>query len=153
MLFFIKQKTAYEMRISDWSSDVCSSDLGGYWHFLPLPGERLELAIHRPEAIKGNDQVIENVQLHSNPGKRASDHNLSFTLRATRSGELRLPLPPAAQLQSLVLDNQPLPLLLAAGAVNLPVHSGKQTVAISWRQSHDAGFVLRTPAEIGRAHV
>src|SRR3546814_15199444 len=27
--FFFKQKTAYEMRISDWSSDVCSSDLGG----------------------------------------------------------------------------------------------------------------------------
>src|SRR3546814_15798777 len=26
--FFFKQKTAYEMRISDWSSDVCSSDLG-----------------------------------------------------------------------------------------------------------------------------
>src|SRR3546814_2694402 len=26
-VFFIKQKTAYEMRISDWSSDVCSSDL------------------------------------------------------------------------------------------------------------------------------
>src|SRR3546814_3980495 len=26
-LFFCKQKTAYEMRISDWSSDVCSSDL------------------------------------------------------------------------------------------------------------------------------
>src|SRR3546814_9211271 len=25
--FFFKQKTAYEMRISDWSSDVCSSDL------------------------------------------------------------------------------------------------------------------------------
>src|SRR3546814_13037025 len=30
--FFFKQKTAYEMRISDWSSDVCSSDL-------PLPVE------------------------------------------------------------------------------------------------------------------
>src|SRR3546814_7193271 len=28
-VFFFKQKTAYEMRISDWSSDVCSSDLGG----------------------------------------------------------------------------------------------------------------------------
>src|SRR3546814_20777375 len=27
MFFFLKQKTAYEMRISDWSSDVCSSDL------------------------------------------------------------------------------------------------------------------------------
>src|SRR3546814_16442487 len=28
-IFFFKQKTAYEMRISDWSSDVCSSDLPG----------------------------------------------------------------------------------------------------------------------------
>src|SRR3546814_2384233 len=27
-IFFFKQKTAYDMRISDWSSDVCSSDLG-----------------------------------------------------------------------------------------------------------------------------
>src|SRR3546814_6666166 len=29
-LFFFKQKTAYERRISDWSSDVCSSDLDGF---------------------------------------------------------------------------------------------------------------------------
>src|SRR3546814_4500706 len=29
IFFFFKQKTAYEMRISDWSSDVCSSDLMG----------------------------------------------------------------------------------------------------------------------------
>src|SRR3546814_18098478 len=28
VVFFVKQKTAYEMRMSDWSSDVCSSDLG-----------------------------------------------------------------------------------------------------------------------------
>src|SRR3546814_21079884 len=31
--FFFKQKTAYEMRISDWSSDVCSSDL---FHIRPI---------------------------------------------------------------------------------------------------------------------
>src|SRR3546814_16810963 len=29
IIYFFKQKTAYEMRISDWSSDVCSSDLPG----------------------------------------------------------------------------------------------------------------------------
>src|SRR3546814_28561 len=34
--FFFKQKTAYEMRISDWSSDVCSSDLRQHRH--PRPG-------------------------------------------------------------------------------------------------------------------
>src|SRR3546814_9222440 len=31
-MFFFKQKTAYEMRISDWSSDVCSSDLNFHPH-------------------------------------------------------------------------------------------------------------------------
>src|SRR3546814_12628771 len=31
VFFFFKQKTAYEMRISDWSSDVCSSDLDWGW--------------------------------------------------------------------------------------------------------------------------
>src|SRR3546814_5537134 len=36
VFFFFKQKTAYEMRISDWSSDVCSSDLPA-GHDLPLP--------------------------------------------------------------------------------------------------------------------
>src|SRR3546814_2200371 len=32
--FFFKQKTAYEVRISDWSSDVCSSDLYAKWAML-----------------------------------------------------------------------------------------------------------------------
>src|SRR3546814_5427378 len=36
-VFFLKQKTAYEMRISDWSSDVCSSDLPS-WYILLLEG-------------------------------------------------------------------------------------------------------------------
>src|SRR3546814_5507285 len=37
VFFFFKQKTAYEMRISDWSSDVCSSDLGPRRRTLPDP--------------------------------------------------------------------------------------------------------------------
>src|SRR3546814_6966235 len=41
VFFFFKQKTAYEMRISDWSSDVCSSDLevrmrDGAWRDPPI---------------------------------------------------------------------------------------------------------------------
>src|SRR3546814_10280000 len=42
--FFFKQKTAYEMRISDWSSDVCSSDL---------------LVRHLPSFFEGNVHHIE----------------------------------------------------------------------------------------------
>src|SRR3546814_11812586 len=45
--FFFKQKTAYEMRISDWSSDVCSSDLkGGFDADGPLFAERARGAEH-----------------------------------------------------------------------------------------------------------
>src|SRR3546814_1857355 len=35
LFFFFKQKTAYEMRISDWSSDVCSSDLEPQGEIVP----------------------------------------------------------------------------------------------------------------------
>src|SRR3546814_3468328 len=45
VIFFFKQKTAYEMRISDWSSDVCSSVLVG-----ALRGRRLAIVA---EAVRG----------------------------------------------------------------------------------------------------
>src|SRR3546814_6028438 len=51
VFFFFKQKTAYEMRISDWSSDVCSSDLP----MVPLDysdpdGRMIELSVARAPA-------------------------------------------------------------------------------------------------------
>src|SRR3546814_2127295 len=51
VFFFFKQKTAYEMRISDWSSDVCSSDLGGAeGDHRELPPGRTAAPRHRPRA-------------------------------------------------------------------------------------------------------
>src|SRR3546814_9750197 len=43
LVFFFKQKTAYEMRISDWSSDVCSSDLYEEMKIKLLNGSHLAL--------------------------------------------------------------------------------------------------------------
>src|SRR3546814_7993742 len=58
--FFFKRKTAYEMRISDWSSDVCSSDLllhaadrGGH-----LTGEDGEREIPRADAGNGTERAV-----------------------------------------------------------------------------------------------
>src|SRR3546814_7149704 len=54
--FFIKQKTAYEMRISDWSSDVCSSDLAriaGDGEGNPPPQRRHASGRHQPERAQG----------------------------------------------------------------------------------------------------
>src|SRR3546814_6647524 len=44
-VFFFKQKTAYEMRISDWSSDVCSSDLVAVGYDGRLSSPALETAL------------------------------------------------------------------------------------------------------------
>src|SRR3546814_11262743 len=48
--FFFKQKTAYEMRISDWSSDVCSSDL-------PCAGGRRRSKLSAPHPIDQGDPI------------------------------------------------------------------------------------------------
>src|SRR3546814_710710 len=58
MFFIFKQKTAYEMRISDWSSDVCSSDLrqvGVMQHIQQLEEERHFL--HRTAFHQGQDKL------------------------------------------------------------------------------------------------
>src|SRR3546814_8290544 len=48
LFFFFKQKTAYEMRISDWSSDVCSSDLGGGDGCAPWPAPNCRRPLPAP---------------------------------------------------------------------------------------------------------
>ena len=40
--FFFKQKTAYEIGTGDWSSDVCSSDLGNFLKFCKRQVEKVE---------------------------------------------------------------------------------------------------------------
>src|SRR3546814_2529778 len=68
--FFFKQKTAYEMRISDWSSDVCSSDLQPVvvlFHLEDAPGIGA-LALEHAGAVV--QPVTEHVQLGVAPGHR-----------------------------------------------------------------------------------
>src|SRR3546814_19739634 len=57
--FFFKQKTAYELRISDWSSDVCSSDLTvAFDSFLAFPMAKFA----DPAAIRGEKLSVEEAQ-------------------------------------------------------------------------------------------
>src|SRR3546814_9207835 len=46
-VFFFKQKTAYEVRISDWSSDVCSSDLDDAYRVLGVPASASDAEVKK----------------------------------------------------------------------------------------------------------
>src|SRR3546814_7792151 len=82
--FFFKQKTAYERRISDWSSDVCSSDLiGAEWTAL----------------LRGHGQRAQSPRLHmGHDGGKILDLEIE---PAGDQVEQRRPGPPIRHMQSL----------------------------------------------------
>src|SRR3546814_6061942 len=77
---FFKQKTAYDMRISDWSSDVCSSDL------------RVAVAKEMPRAVRGvlgdqrralaGDQLSDPLELLERPEERRIGKECVSTCRS-----------------------------------------------------------------------
>src|SRR3546814_10591078 len=58
--FFFKQKTAYEMRISDWSSDVCSSDLHRRWRL----GPTMQDVGRRRDGVRGGRQMQQRIPVN-----------------------------------------------------------------------------------------
>src|SRR3546814_13201420 len=84
LFFFFKQKTAYEMRISDWSSDVCSSDLSSAMTQAPppfVPGAFVGAAHHYRARVYFEDTDLSGIVYHAN--------SLRYMERA-RSDMLRL---------------------------------------------------------------
>src|SRR3546814_6520287 len=88
--FFFKQKTAYEMRISDWSSDVCSSDLDyGKQQYLKSSDEMAALVDDVPDAIDNALALAQRCNLELRLGTYylpafpvPSDHTLDSWIRS-----------------------------------------------------------------------
>src|SRR3546814_10357968 len=80
VFFFFKHKTAYEMRISDWSSDVCSSDLDGLGIGFDLGDDRL-LDLLRQAAAHAADTVAHVAGGDVGIGAEAEAHGDAALLR------------------------------------------------------------------------
>src|SRR3546814_2427383 len=72
VVFFFKQKTAYEMRISDWSSDVCSSDLDGW---STGTGSR-NLPIWSITTLQGRRRMVASCCGRSRPSSRSEERSV-----------------------------------------------------------------------------
>src|SRR3546814_2167048 len=87
LFFFFKQKTAYEMRISDWSSDVCSSDLRGWLKRFPDSFRPLAFSVKRMIG-DGADVIALGRFRHRVVPTGAivdSDYAIRFTIRDRKS--------------------------------------------------------------------
>src|SRR3546814_7139969 len=77
VFFFFKQKTAYEMRISDWSSDVCSSDLDDLLVFFEQDDNTQAIAMHMEDLKDG--------RAFAEVAKRVSKQKPVIALKAGRT--------------------------------------------------------------------
>src|SRR5216117_1685621 len=90
--FFFKQKTAYEIRKGDWSSDVCSSDLkgrGGAERLAPhlaARGPELGDALHRVELLVERHDA-RDIAARGEPGRAGHGHGVTRTRTSLKVGD------------------------------------------------------------------
>src|SRR3546814_2113461 len=143
MLFFCKQKTANEMRISDWSSDVCSSDL---------------IKFHNGEEFDA-DSVVYTLNFVADPKNKATtQQNVRWIDKVEKLGKYKVrlttkePFPAAKEYLSTTVAIHPAKYYAKVGPQGMnakPVGTGPYKVT-----EYVPGKSITLEADkIGRAHV
>lgn len=128
----------------------------GKWlpQWQPWPGETLALQITRPKTVEGQTLTIDSSLLAIRPGKRSLDAELKLSLRSSQGSQHTITLPERAELQTVSVNGQTLPLRLEGRKLTLPVNPGKQDIAISWQVSDGISTLTQTPlVDLGLASV
>ena len=112
----------------------------------PWPGERVSLAITRPQGVEGRTLTVQQSTLTVKPGLRATDARVGITLRSSQGGQHKLTLPEGATLQSVSIRGKPQAIRQEGRAVTIPLTPGQQHVELAWRQSQGMTSRLRTPS-------
>lgn len=113
------------------------------WH--PWPGEQVKLFISRPEGIAGQTLTIDRSRLQVQPGRRATECTLDFTIRSSQGGQHTITLPTDAQVQKATINAVPQQLRQDGGRLTIPIVPGKQDITVEWRQPVGISTLYRTP--------
>ncbi len=120
-----------------------SSYLHPVWQ--PWPGEKVDLAISRPEPLAGASVTVTGGTHLIALGKRQRVSTLELSLRCSVGQDFLIDLPAEAQVTSLALDGQPIPVRKDGAKIIVPLRPGDLTIALAWKI--DMPFGLRSPAE------
>lgn len=114
--------------------------------YLPLPGESLQVAISRPQAMAGDSLAFDEVTVRSGAGDRATETVLVLKARSTRGGEHAIGLLPGAELLEARRDEAPLSLAIRDGKVSLPLLPGTHRYSVRLRTPQGMSARTRTPS-------
>jgi hypothetical protein len=143
-------------------TEVWRLETGGLWHveaegippvdlpsegrrfreWRPWPGERVTLAVERPEGAGGGTLTIDRSELVLRPGLRATDATLALAFRSSQGGQHAVTLPEGAELTELRMDGAEQPLRQEGRRVPLTLAPGGHQVALAWREPRGASIVL-----------
>ncbi|MDR0251393.1 MAG: hypothetical protein LBI35_08865, partial [Burkholderiales bacterium] len=116
------------------------------FEFHPLPEETLALTLTSPPVVEGRVRAIDRVGVEHAIGARASQHTLSFTLRASQGGEHVITLPSSEmEVLNVTRDRENLNLRPIDGKLTLPVSPGAQTFSITLREPREVSTAMRMP--------
>ena len=113
--------------------------------YYPRPGETLTVTLTRPEAATGDTIAIDNVDYSRNAGARAARSTLELQYRSTRGDEHTITLPEGAELESVAIDGDTVPLELDGRTLGLPVTPGEHDAEIAWREPVGVGVRTQMP--------
>ena len=134
----------------DWEGvPVTLLDVGGeaMFEFHPLPGETLTLTLTSPSVVEGRLRAVDSAHLSHAIGVRASQHTLSFRLRASQGGEHAIVLPSSdMEVLSVQRNGESLNLRPRDGKLTLPVLPGEQTFLVSLRELREMDTLITMPA-------
>ena len=99
----------------------------------PWPGESVELAISRPEAIAGATVTVSRGTHEITLGKRQRTSKLDLSLRCSLGEDFLVGLPADAEITGLTHNGKTIPVRKDGGNLIIPVRPGEQTVGIGWK--------------------
>ena len=115
-----------------------------HWH--PWPGEEVVLTLSKPSGIPGQTLTVDSSRLEVRPGQRATDSQLTLSMRSSQGGQHPIHLPEDAELQEVRIVGKVLPIRQEKNVVQLPITPGDQEVVLKWRSPRGITAGYKTPA-------
>ncbi len=101
------------------------------WH--PWPGEQVTLSFHKPQAVAGETVTVRSVQRTTSLGLRQRTTNLKIDLECTLARDFHINLQPTADISSVQVNQQAIPVRRDKETLIVPVEPGQQSVSVKWR--------------------